>query len=131
METTTRNKTEQISVLYIDDMQTNLKLISMVLSREYLVFQAETIEEAENILQNNTIQVLITDQSMPEMSGMEFIQQIKDLYPEMKKFIISGYSNSEEIQEAIDSHLIEGFIQKPVDFTLLKVVLKKAVSERN
>ena len=123
-----------ISILYIDDEPSNLRIFKTAFKRIYHVFIAETIEAALEILENEDIQIIITDQRMPQMTGSEFLTLIKDQYPDAIRMILTGYSDVKGIIDGINQGRIYKYITKPWDkaqmTSLLEEVSKKTLSNQ-
>jgi len=101
------------SILVVDDEQRALESIQRILGDRFDVHIANNIKDAKDILQREWIQVLLCDQRMPDMSGVEFTQQIRDEYPNIIRMIISGYTDSEDIIDAVNKGGIYQYISKP------------------
>ncbi len=101
------------SILVLDDEQRSLESIQRILDDQFDVHIASTIEQAEDILQREWIQILLCDQRMPEMSGVEFTEKIRDEYPDIIRMIISGYTESSDIIDAVNKGGIYQYITKP------------------
>ncbi len=101
------------SILVLDDEQRSLESIQRILDDQFDVHIASTIEQAETILQREWIQILLCDQRMPEMTGVEFTEKIRDDYPDVIRMIISGYTESNDIIDAINKGGIYQYITKP------------------
>ena len=101
------------SILVVDDEVRSLDSIRRILGDRFDVHTATSASEAEEVLKREWIQVLLCDQRMPEVTGVEFCQQVRDQYPEIVRIIISGYTDSEDIIEAINKGGIYQYITKP------------------
>ena len=101
------------SILVVDDEPRSLESIERILSDSFDVHLAANVDEAEAILQREWIQVLLCDQRMPEMSGVEFTEKVRSEYPDIIRMIISGYTDSEDIIDAINKGGIYQYITKP------------------
>lgn len=101
------------SILVLDDEPRSLESIQRILADQFDVHIASTIAQAEAILQREWIQILLCDQRMPEMTGVEFTQQIRDTYPDVIRMIISGYTESNDIIDAVNKGGIYQYITKP------------------
>ena len=101
------------SILVLDDEQRSLESIQRILEDKFDVHIASTIEQAEAILQSEWIQILLCDQRMPEMSGVEFTEKVRDEYPDIIRMIISGFTESEDIIDAVNKGGIYQYITKP------------------
>lgn len=101
------------SILVVDDEQRSLESIQRILSDQFDVHIANTIQQANDILQREWIQILLCDQRMPEMTGVEFTEKVRDEYPDIIRMIISGYTESEHIIDAVNKGGIYQYITKP------------------
>ncbi len=84
-------KENKDTVLYIDDEFINLDVFEVAFENYYNVITVKSGEEALKILKENEIGVVITDQRMPDMSGIEFIETAKKKYPETVFMILTAY----------------------------------------
>ena len=101
------------SILVVDDEQRSLESIRRILGERFEVFTAIDTDEAENVLRQQWIQVLLCDQRMPGTTGVEFCKQVRDLYPDVVRMIISGYTEAEDIIDAVNKGGIYQYITKP------------------
>lgn len=101
------------SILVLDDEQRSLESIQRILEDDFDIHIASTIEQADAILQSEWIQILLCDQRMPEMSGVEFTEKVRDEYPDIIRMIISGFTESEDIIDAVNKGGIYQYITKP------------------
>ncbi len=101
------------SILVVDDEQRALESINRILGDRFDVHLAVDVKEAEDILQREWIQVLLCDQRMPEMTGVEFTEKVRSEYPTIIRMIISGYTDSEDIIDAVNKGGIYQYITKP------------------
>ena len=102
------------NILYVDDLQTNLTLFKATFERDYRIFLAESASKALDILGKEKIQVLVTDQRMPEMGGTELLEKVSNEYPEVRRFLLTAYTDFETVVEAINKGHINGYISKPL-----------------
>lgn len=113
-------------VLYIDDERTNLIILKKMIGKSFDVLIAESGKEGLEILADNPdIQLVITDLSMPQMSGIEFIKEAQNRFANKKYFIYSGFDSSAEIQDLINDKLVCGYFQKPGNFKLIEKTLSE------
>ena len=101
------------AVLLLDDEIRSVESMARILSEEFDVFIATQAEQALSILQEQHIHVILADQRMPSMSGVEFLIQVRQRYPDIVRMIISGYTDPEDIIEGINSAGIYQYIPKP------------------
>jgi len=99
--------------LYIDDEEKNLTSFKAVFRKEYMVFVAKSAQDGIEIMEKHPIHLVITDQRMPNMTGVKFLERIVDKYPDVTRIILTGYSNVEAIIQAINKGRIFRYIAKP------------------
>jgi sigma-B regulation protein RsbU (phosphoserine phosphatase) len=120
-------KEKKYSLIYVDDEETNLRVFKSNFRRFYKIHTAVTPFEAIEILKENDIQVIITDQRMPDMTGTEFLEKILPDYPDAIKIILTGFTDIEAIKDGINRCGIYKYITKPWNFDEMKAVLNKAL----
>ena len=116
---------KKYSVLYIDDEESNLRIFKNTFRREFTIYLANSADAGIDILSNNEINVLITDQRMPGKTGIELLKEIHGLFPEIPphRLMVSGYAAPDDINEAYESYGLFKFISKPWDAELLKQLI--------
>lgn len=108
------NTTEKIKVLYIDDEQNNLNGFKATFRFDYSVLIASTTEMASEILANNPdIHIILCDQRMPDKTGVQFFEEIRSVYPDPIRMLITGYTDIESVIDAINRGHIFRYIKKP------------------
>jgi EAL domain-containing protein (putative c-di-GMP-specific phosphodiesterase class I)/ActR/RegA family two-component response regulator len=111
----------QRTLLILDDEVNIVRALVRTLRPDgYKVLTAHTAAEALELLAVNEVQVVMSDQRMPEMSGTEFLARVKDLYPDALRIILSGYTDLESVVDAINRGAIYRFFTKPWDDELLR-----------
>jgi len=120
-------KKEKYNILYVDDEEINLRTFENNFRREFNVFKAISPKEGFKILEKNKIQVVISDQRMPEMSGIEFLKKVKNSHPNIRLIILTGYTDFEPLKEAINDNTLWWFLNKPYDYEYLKSIINKGV----
>jgi len=118
---------EKSTILYIDDEMMNLTGFRFVFRTSYNVLIADTIAQAEEILAQNPVKVIISDQKMPEMSGSDFLKSISEKYPDIIKIILTAYADSGTAIDAINEINIYQFIIKPWKKEKMEETLRNAV----
>jgi two-component system sensor histidine kinase/response regulator len=118
---------EKITILYLDDEINNLNSFKATFRFDYNVLLAKTVAEAITHLENpvNHIQIIFSDQRMPEMTGVEFFEKIRNLYPECVRLLITGFSDIESVIDAINRGHIFRYIKKP----WVELDIKSAIEE--
>jgi signal transduction histidine kinase/response regulator RpfG family c-di-GMP phosphodiesterase len=115
-------------LLVIDDEPDNLDLLYRTFYREYKVLRAESGPEAIDILEKEgEVAVIISDQRMPLMSGTELLSQMVIKYPDTMRIILTGYTDVEDLVEAINSSKVFKYVTKPWDEDDLRTVVRQAV----
>ncbi|MCU7891185.1 MAG: response regulator [Candidatus Thiodiazotropha sp. (ex Ustalcina ferruginea)] len=93
------------TVLIVDDEVRGLETLQRILQDDFDVQIAENVKEATEILENEWVQIILCDQRMPDITGVEFLKQVRDQWPEVIRMIISGYTDSEDIISAVQESL--------------------------
>ena len=114
-------------VLYVDDEEVNLRGFKANFRKFFKVHTSTSPTEAIQILKDNTIHVIITDQRMPEMTGTQFLEKILPDHPDVVKIILTGFTDIAAIQDGINRCGIYKYITKPWDFEEMKSTLDKAM----
>lgn len=115
------------SILYIDDEPHSLTAFRLTFQDEFRIFTANDTQEGYEILKSQEIQLVVTDQRMPEETGVEFLNRIRDEFPKTVRTILTGYSDIEAIIEAINESHIYYYFQKPWNESELKLAFKNAI----
>lgn len=115
--------TTNVTILAVDDELSLLKLTTKILeSRGYKVLVANSAKKALSILENESVEIMISDIIMPEMDGYQLAAIVKEKYPDIKIQLVSGYSDDKNMA-LIDDELHQNILQKPVNaLALLKRV---------
>jgi YesN/AraC family two-component response regulator len=118
------------TVLYIDDEAANLRGFKSVFRRDYNVLTALSGMEGLEILDNEKCHLIITDQRMPEMTGVQFLKKVHDKIPSVppNRIILSGFSQDEDIKEAEDNYFLYMFISKPWNADELRIIMNDAIT---
>lgn len=112
-------------VLYVDDERFNLLIFKQTFADSFSLQTASSAKEALVLLQQQVFDVLITDQQMPEQTGLELLAAVQRLYPSMKRWMLTAYGSSGDIHDAIQSGLIEQHLEKPFDATRIQALVSR------
>lgn len=123
---TTKKETSKINVLYIDDEVNNLNTFKASYRREFNIYTAESAEEGRKVLDNNEIEVILTDQRMPGMTGVEFLASILNEYPDSMRILVTGYSDLNAVIDAINLGQVYRYVPKPWNNEDLKILIHQA-----
>jgi adenylate cyclase len=119
-------------LLVVDDEPDNLDLLYRTFHREFKVLRAANGPTALDILaQEGDVAVIISDQRMPLMSGTEFLSLTATQYPDIIRIILTGYTDVEDLVEAINSGKVFKYVTKPWDDDELRTVVRQAVDTHN
>ncbi|MGD1809077.1 response regulator [Dapis sp. BLCC M126] len=114
-------------MLVVDDEPDNLDLLYRTFRRDFSVLKAESgIQALEILALEGEVAVIISDQRMPEMKGTEFLSKTLPQFPNTVRIILTGFTDIEDLVEAINSGQVYKYITKPWDPNELKGVVEKA-----
>ncbi len=117
----------QRTLLLLDDEPNILRALQRLLRPDgYKILATTDPREAFDLLAQHQVQVIVSDQRMPEMSGTEFLSRVKELYPDTIRIVLSGYSEIETITQAVNRGAIYKFFTKPWDDAQLRENLREA-----
>ncbi|MGG6263584.1 response regulator [Leptolyngbya sp. AN03gr2] len=120
--------TQKQKLLVVDDEPDNLDLLYRTFYREFKVLRAENGPSALDILaQEGDVAVIISDQRMPMMSGTEFLSLTASKYPDIIRIILTGYTDVEDLVEAINAGKVFKYVTKPWSDSELRDVVKSAI----
>lgn len=115
------------NLLLLDDETNILRALTRVLRRDgYRILTTTSVQEAFSLLAENRVQVIISDQRMPEMSGTEFLSRVKAIHPDTVRIVLSGYTDLKSVTEAINEGSIYKFLTKPWDDKQIREHVQKA-----
>jgi two-component system response regulator HupR/HoxA len=114
------------TVLVVDDEIRSQEALRRTLEEDFEVHTASSAAEARAIMERETVHIVLTDQRMPEVSGVEFLKQVREQWPDTVRLIISGYTDSEDIIAGINEAGIYQYLLKPWHPEQLLLTLKRA-----
>ncbi|MFX3625794.1 MAG: response regulator [bacterium] len=118
---------EKIKILYVDDEVGNLVGFKSTFRQQYDIKTAVSGKEGMEVLDANPdIHIIITDQRMPEMTGVEFLSAIREKHKEPIRILLTGYTDFSALVEAINKGQIYRYLQKPWNEDEIKVVVTQA-----
>jgi two-component system, probable response regulator PhcQ len=127
MSTTPDNR--KYALLYVDDEEQALKYFRKVMDKDFRVLTATGVNEASAILDQEgaTIGVVITDQRMPGLLGVELLKRVRAQWPNIVRLLITAYSDIDSAVDAVNSGAIYKYITKPADLRALRDTLQQAM----
>lgn len=114
-------------VLYVDDEKSNRVVMKHNLGAEFDLVLADSGEQALELLESRSIAVLLADQRMPKMTGVELCERVRPLYPDVERVIITAYSDLQATVDAINRGRVARFIKKPWTTPELVVTLRDSI----
>ncbi len=118
---------EKFSILYVDDEESNLRIFKNTFRREYNVYTAISAKEGIKILTKEHIDVILSDQRMPEMTGVEFLKYSLEAHPQLNRILVTGFTDFNALQSAVNDAKIFQYIQKPWQETDLRTIIEEAL----
>jgi DNA-binding NtrC family response regulator len=121
-------------LLAVDDEPDILDFFERVFRADYEVVRASSAEEAMNLLEAAAsvapFDVIVTDQKMPRVTGIQLLEQIGDRMPGLVKVLVSGYTDVPDIQRAVEHCRIHQYVVKPVDSERLREAVREATARQ-
>ncbi|SDM89561.1 PAS domain S-box-containing protein/diguanylate cyclase (GGDEF) domain-containing protein [Geoalkalibacter ferrihydriticus] len=118
---------EAPALLIVDDEPNTLSALQRALAEEgYRIHSAGSAQQGLEILAKNSVQVILTDQRMPGMSGTEFLGRVKSLHPDTVRIILSGYADLDTVVRSVNEGALYKFLGKPWDDDQLREHIRDA-----
>jgi DNA-binding NtrC family response regulator len=118
-------------VLYVDDEINNLNSFKAAFRRDFEIFVAQSARDGRKILDTNEIGVIITDQRMPGMTGIEFLESILSVYPDTIRILLTGFSDMNAVMDAINRGQVYKYLVKPWQNEELRLYIQNALEIYN
>ncbi|MBL7962470.1 MAG: response regulator [Flavobacteriales bacterium] len=117
-------------VLFVDDEPTNRMTFRAAFRRQFRVLLAGTPEEAFDHLNSSEVDVVISDQRMPGTVGSEFLAQVRQRFPKVRRMLVTAYSDLQALVDAVNRAGVSQYIQKPWDAGQLAEAVRQAHQDR-
>jgi len=117
---------KKITILYIDDELNNLISFKAAFRLKYNIITALSGEEAISLLNEEKVDIIITDQRMPKMTGVEFLESILSQHPEPMRILLTGYADMNAVVDAVNKGKIFHYLSKPWNEEELDMTITKA-----
>lgn len=115
------------TILLVDDEENIVSALARLLRRDgYRILRALSGREGLELLAQNEVGVIVSDQRMPEMTGVEFLSKVKEAYPDTVRIVLSGYTELNSVTDAINRGAVYKFFTKPWDDDLLRANIEEA-----
>jgi len=126
-----RQKKPQRTLLLVDDEANILSALKRLLRRDgHQILTANNGAEGLKILAEHRVDIILSDQRMPGMTGVDFLRAAKALYPDTIRIVLSGYTELQSVTDAINEGAVYRFLTKPWDDDALREQINKAIEYR-
>ncbi|MBD2250151.1 response regulator [Nostoc parmelioides] len=126
-QSATLERAKKLKILVVDDEPDNLDLLYRTFRRDFNVLKADSgLSALEVLAAEGEVAVIISDQRMPEMKGTEFLSKTVPQFPDTVRIILTGFTDIEDLVEAINAGQVYKYITKPWDPGELKAVVQRA-----
>jgi len=115
---------EIIRVLYLDDEEANLFSFKAAFRREFEVHTCLEPHQAVRLLDEHDFHVVLSDQRMPRISGVEFFELIMPDHPDVSRVLVTGYADTDAVVDAINKGQVYRFVSKPWNEEELRNVIR-------
>jgi signal transduction histidine kinase len=126
-----RSEEQRSTILIVDDERENVESLSDFLTDSYRVFGTTSANEAIRIAQENEVDVVMTDQRMPEMTGVELLARIREVSPDTVRLLTTAYADIGTVIDAINKGSIYRYIVKPWDPDELLTIIRSATERHD
>ena len=117
---------QKITILYVDDEENNLFSFKANFRMKYKVYTAISGDEALEIMEKQAIDIIITDQRMPKMTGVEFLEKVLEKYPDPMRILLTGYADMNAVVDAVNKGKIFHYLTKPWNEEELDMTIQRA-----
>jgi response regulator RpfG family c-di-GMP phosphodiesterase len=117
---------EKIKILYVDDEENNLQAFKATFRRDYNIFLALSADEGREILKSEDVHIIITDQRMPDETGVDFLSSIIPINPDPIRILLTGYTDIQAVIDAINKGQIYHYLTKPWEEEYMRNVIQNA-----
>jgi two-component system probable response regulator PhcQ len=119
------------TILFVDDDPNILLAMKRALQHEpFQIFAVTSAKEALNLLQNKQVDVVVSDEKMPGMSGTEFLAIVHAQHPEVVRIILTGHASIDSYVNAINEGEIYRFLLKPCSPALIALTIRYALLQK-
>jgi signal transduction histidine kinase len=118
--------TTKHTILVVDDEPDVVRSVKDLLRLDYNVIGATSAAQAEEIMQNQAVHVIMTDQRMPGVTGVEFLHKVRGEHPDAVRLLFTGYADIHAVIDAINQGNVYRYISKPWDPDELQAIIREA-----
>jgi response regulator RpfG family c-di-GMP phosphodiesterase len=117
---------KKITILYVDDEENNLTSFKATFRIKYNVLTASSAEEALKLMETKPVEIVITDQRMPKMTGVEFLELVIEKFPDPMRILLTGYADMNAVIDAVNKGKIFHYLSKPWNEEELESTINRA-----
>ncbi|WP_373495958.1 response regulator [Aquiflexum sp.] len=117
---------EKIKILYVDDEENNLQAFKATFRRDFKIFLALSADEGRKVLKTEDVHIIITDQRMPDETGVDFLSSIIPINPDPIRILLTGYTDIQAVIDAINKGQIYHYLTKPWEEEYMRNVIQNA-----
>ncbi|MCC6552213.1 MAG: response regulator [Polyangiaceae bacterium] len=117
---------KKLGLLVVDDEAEIVASLRETFSRHFDIYHATSASDALEMFKQHQPRLVISDQRMPEMTGIELLSRIKNINPSTVRILLTGYSDINVVIEALNDDLLWKYVAKPWDYEKLKAMLLEA-----
>ncbi|MDA3927716.1 MAG: response regulator [Prolixibacteraceae bacterium] len=121
------NKDLKYTILYVDDEESNLRIFKNTFRKQYNILTASSGIQGLELLEKGNIDLILTDQRMPGMSGVDFLKKTIDKFPELNRIMITAYTDYDILREAVNNLKIFQYVEKPWKEEDIKSTIDRAL----
>ncbi len=118
---------KEFPILYVDDEPENLRVFELAFRREFKIFTATSAEEGLRILNENPVALVLSDQRMPGVTGVEFLARVRDIDAKTIRVLVTAYGDVQILEQAINDGNIYRYVSKPWEPEDMRLTLARAI----
>src|SRR6516165_2142435 len=118
-------------LLVVDDEPDLVHSVQDLLRFDYRVLGATRAVDGLNIMEREQVHIVMTDQRMPEMTGVEFLKRLRETHPDVIRLLFTAYADIKAVVDAINQGSVYRYITKPWDPDELEMVVRQAVEKHD
>ena len=122
-------KMKQLGLLVIDDEKQIVSSLSETFSTHFKIYSSSDPFDALELFKKHQPKIIVSDQRMPDLTGIELFRKIKDILPTTKRILVTGYSDINVVVDALNEGLCWKYVTKPWEHEELKGIVLKAATE--
>ena len=123
------NPTKRYTLLVVDDEIDVCDSVHDLLRREFHVLKARSADEGLKLMCDNEVHIIMTDQRMPDVTGVELLKSIRAGHPQAVRLLFTGYSDLDSVIAAINHGRVFSFLKKPWQPKELEDTVREAAAE--